>query len=182
MIDERLRSEVERMMGRELKASSDFAELSDAIYERTHERMSSTTLKRLWGYIDEPVKPRLFTLNVLARFLGFSDYDALMTSADGIQSAPILAPHLTDRDLKMGDRLRLTWRPDRVCVVEYLGYGRFCVREAVNTKLSVGDTFRCHLFIAHEPLFLDQLVHEGGEPVSYVAGRQDGIVYEVMGK
>lgn len=176
-----MRSEVERMMGRELKTSSDFAELSDRIYQRTRERLSPTTLKRLWGYLDEPVTPRLFTLTVLSRFLGFTDYDAFCASSDGIQSNPILAPHITNRDLKVGDRLRLTWRPDRVCVVEHLGCcGTFRVVEAENTKLAVGDTFRCHLFIAHEPLFLDDLVHEGGEPVSYVAGRQDGIVYEVV--
>ena len=65
-----LKQEVERMMGRQLKESRDFEELSDLIISHTHERLSPTTLKRLWGYLkNEEVETRPHTMDVLARWV-----------------------------------------------------------------------------------------------------------------
>lgn len=180
MIDDKLRSEVEGAFGRTPCTASDFCELSERIFERTHERISPTTLKRLWGYVNENVRPRLFTLNMLSRFVGYSDYVALSASDGEAQSNLVLAEHITDKDIAVGQCVRLTWQPGRVCVVEHLGCGRFKVVEAQRTKLSVGDTFTCRLIMMHEPLFLDNLVHDGGAPTGYVAGRKDGVTFEVM--
>jgi len=49
------------------------------------------------------------------------------------------------------------------------------VMEAEKTKLSVGDTFKCDIFIEGEPLYLNNLVHEGRPPMVYVAGKKGGI-------
>lgn len=59
------------------------------------------------------------------------------------------------------------------------GNCQFEIMEAKNTKLSVGDTFRCHLMLQHEPLYLDEVVHLGQPAVVYVAGQRDGVVVEV---
>lgn len=32
----------------------------------------------------------------------------------------------------------------------------------------------------NEPLFIDNLVHDGGKPVCYVAGKKDGITFEKL--
>ena len=55
----------------------------------------------------------------------------------------------------------------------------FEVIEAEQTKLSVGDTFECDIFIEGEPLYLSQLIHEGRPPMVYVAGKKSGILFEV---
>lgn len=180
MTYEKLRSEVEGAFSRTPSTASDFYDLSERIFERTHERISPTTLKRLWGYVNEDVQPRLFTLNVLSRFVGYSDYVALTQSDGETQSNLILSEHITDKDIARGQRVRLMWQPGRVCVVEHLGCGRFKVVEAQRTKLSVGDTFTCRLIMMHEPLFLDNLIHDGGAPTGYVAGRKDGVTFEIM--
>ena len=66
---------------------------------------------------------------------------------------------------------------DRRCVVTHLGNGRFRVDEAENSKLSVGDTFECHLFINHEPLFLDKVIRQNQQsPLYYVAGQRNGVI------
>ena len=52
--------------------------------------------------------------------------------------------------------------------------------EAENTKLSVGDTFMCDIFIDGEPLYLSNLVHEGRPPMVYVAGKKDGIRFQLI--
>ena len=174
-----LKQEVERMMGRQLKESRDFEELSDLIISHTHERLSPTTLKRLWGYLkNEEVETRPHTMDVLARLVGFHDYEDFRSRADGldeVQSGILSGEDITTEGMKRGQRLVITWRPDRRIVVKHLGGSRFEIVEAENTKLCVGDTFRCHLMIQHEPLFLDDVVHLGLPAMVYVAGQRDGV-------
>lgn len=168
------------MLKHKLQTHSDFVAFSNILFDRTHERISPTTLRRLWGYCNEGVKPRRFTLDVLSRFILFRDfYDFCSNSQNQtVQSGICLGGKIESEHLFEGQLLRMSWLPDRCCVVEHLGHGRFRIVEAVNTKLSVGDTFTCHLFINNEPAYLDHLVHDGKGPLRYVAGRQSGVVVE----
>lgn len=52
----------------------DFEKLSDAIYDRTQVRLSVTTLKRIFGRLKYDSAPTLATLNTLAQFAGFNDW------------------------------------------------------------------------------------------------------------
>lgn len=174
-----LRQAIEKVSGITVHTPSDYERLSNLIFSQQHTTVSASTLKRLWGYAGQDTRPRVFTLDVLARFVGYKDFNAFETAAGhGMQqqSQLFLTNALTADRLAEGDRLLLTWHPDRRCVIEYLGSGQFRVTEAQNTKLSVGDTFECHLFINHEPLYIDRLIHNGLPPMSYVAGRIDGVV------
>ena len=64
------------MMGRPIRSPKDFDLLRDSIYSRLRDNISSHTLKRVWGYLDSPSEPRQGTLDVLARFIGYSGYEA----------------------------------------------------------------------------------------------------------
>ena len=92
-----------------------------------------------------------------------------------MQSGILSESGITTEGMRRGQRLVITWRPDRRIVVKHLGGSRFEIVEAENTKLCVGDTFRCHLMIQHEPLFLDDVVHLGRPAMVYVAGQRDGV-------
>jgi len=72
---ERLKLEVEKQVGRHLRSPCDFDLLSFKVNEKIHERISTSTIKRLWGYITTTHKPRLSTLSILARYVGFMDWD-----------------------------------------------------------------------------------------------------------
>lgn len=168
-------------MDSRMQTPRDFDLLSEAIFGRMRTLISPTTLKRIWGYIDEPVQPRRSTLDVLARFVGYPDFrrfsEGLATATD-VQSDVTLAYSINTSTLARGSRITLRWLPDRRCRVRYLGENRFEVEEAENTKLAIGDTFRCLLMVEGEPLYLDALVHQGQPPVTYIAGRKDGIRIE----
>ena len=47
-----LRLDIEQSVKRKIRTPYDFEFLSGVIWERLHENISPTTLKRLWGYID----------------------------------------------------------------------------------------------------------------------------------
>lgn len=183
MKQEELKREVERVVGRELREARDFETLSQLLLIRTRERLSPTTLKRLWGYLkNEEVQTRRHTLDVLSRFTGYRSYDdfcAHEENKDDVQSGICMEERITTETMRLGQRLIITWLPDRRIVVKHLGGSKFVIQEVENSKLCVGDTFRCHLMIQHEPLYLDELIHQGLPPTAYVAGQRDGVVVEV---
>lgn len=79
---EQLRLAVERKAGRKMQTNKDFDCLSDSVYDQTHAKISTTTLKRIWGYLSEGVTPRRYTLDQLARFIGYDDFDAFSASLE----------------------------------------------------------------------------------------------------
>ena len=168
---------IEEVTGQHYDSPKDFDKLSQQIFFKTEEMVSPSTLKRLWGYIDSASSPRSYTLDVLARFLGYRDYEAFKVDNEhaDVQSDITLCDKVSCEDLAVSDLLELSWLPNRLCRIEHLGGGGFRVVEAQNTKLSVGDTFFCSLFLSHEPLFVDKLMHGGNGPFVYVAGKKDGI-------
>jgi hypothetical protein len=68
--------------------SYDFEKLSDEIFEATGISLSISTLKRLFGKVSYNNLPSVNTLNTLARFAGFEDWNAFkrreMTGAAGV--------------------------------------------------------------------------------------------------
>lgn len=83
-------------------------------------------------------------------------------------------------ELSRGDRVRLTWHPDRTCDIEYHGNLHFEVVASENTRLKVGDTFECSLIVEGEPLYLDHLRQPGRPPVSYVCGKKSGVLFQLL--
>lgn len=61
---------IEQQTGLNMQHNHDFVSLSQQIFERLHESISDSTLKRLWGYVDpQNVKPRTNTLKYFGSFL-----------------------------------------------------------------------------------------------------------------
>ncbi len=179
-----LRKEIEKVIGQKLKASGDYELLSLLVMERTHRRLSPTTLKRLFGYLPaEAVTPRASTLDALARFVGYDDAEHFCRCCGSTepQSCFINREQFCASDLKEGSLLVLTWNPGRRCIVRHLGDARFEVAEAENCKLQVGDTFTCNVFVCNEPLYVTDVVRSSGEKMGgYVAGQNDGVMVSLV--
>ena len=173
---------VEQKAGKQLRTPMDFEWLSEKIEARVKELISSSTLMRIWGY-RKGVATRQTTLDVLARYLGYADYVTFCNwapaSSDEPQSDEVMARHLRTTDIQIGQRVELTWQPDRRCVAELRKDGCFEVKEAEHTKLSVGDTFVCDVFIEGEPLYMSSLIHEGRPQMVYVVGKKDGVRFKI---
>ena len=77
---DRLRESIEAQVDREMRTPKDFDFLSEKIFEKVHQTVSPTTLKRMWGYLSETATPRLSTLNILSQFIGYDNWDAFCKS------------------------------------------------------------------------------------------------------
>lgn len=180
-----LLEKVEHSVDYDLRTPNDFLCLQEDIFHSTKERISATTLKRLWGYLGEKEKvaPSRTTQNILAQFIGYVDWETFCQRSsfnEDVDSDFMTNTTITAASLQTGDKLRLRWHPDRMLLVEYMGVCRFQVLESLNSKLSVGDTFTCAYFINKAPLYLVSLVHEGGAPTCYVCGKACGVLCDLV--
>ena len=177
-----LRMDIEHEVKRKIRTPYDFEFMAGVIWERLHENISPTTLKRLWGYIDGADTTRRSTLCLLAQFLGFADWEAYVASLatrTDIESIAFKGDGVHIDDLKKGDRVEVTWLPNRRCVFRYDGGAHFTVEEAENAKLHVGDSFETACFLTGQPMYLDKLQRDEdtstSEGISYVAGSRNGL-------
>lgn len=179
-----LRNRVEEVSKRAMSAPRDFEWLSNKLDEMG-EGVSVTTLKRCWGYVDVPMMPRLHTLDVLARYLGYQNFkhfvDANGALNDDQVSGPVLGTILNPaQDLKVNDRVMLTWQPGRVCVIRYMGDKHFVVERSEHTRLQPGNTFCCGVIIEGEHLYLTNLVMDDRKPTGYMCGKLTGVHFQIL--
>lgn len=173
-----LKHDIEKHFGRTFKSPSDFKLLELRIAEISDDRLSESTLRRIWGYSKSNGSTRLTTLTILARTLGYVDWDAYVVDLmrhNRIESGFITRNYLNVNDFKSGDMVNFTWNPDREATLKYLGEFRFEVLDQRNSKLIPSDVFKLMYFREGTPLYCTDLRREGMSPVNYVAGEVNGI-------
>lgn len=69
---------IRAMVGLDMSRSADYDVLSQAIRDRTKENLGVNTLKRLFGFKTDKVVPRLSTMDIIAQYLGYEDYETLI--------------------------------------------------------------------------------------------------------
>lgn len=173
-----LRSDLEQRVGQQLQSPADFQLLIQQIWEKNHAVLSLSTIKRLWGYVESNGEPRLSTLNTLAKFLDFADWNAYLVALEqrgGTESAMFTGEGIQTADLQAGDRIAVAWQPNRQCTFRYLGNNQFVVEESKNAKLQRATTFSAARFMIGQPMYLDNILLADGTRTSYVAGKRNGL-------
>ena len=173
-----LRSDLEQRVGQQLQSPADFQLLIQQIWEKNHAVLSLSTVKRLWGYVESNGEPRLSTLNTLAKFLDFTDWNAYLVALEqrgGAESAIFTGEGIQTADLQAGDRIAVAWQPNRECAFRYLGDNQFVVDSTKNAKLQRGTTFSTARFMIGQPMYLDNILLADGTRTSYVAGKRNGL-------
>ncbi|MCH5214415.1 MAG: hypothetical protein J1E97_04420 [Muribaculaceae bacterium] len=178
---EKLKIKLEEALGVKVRTPKHFEQLRNLVFIRTGEYLSTTTLKRIWGYLNEPLKTRITTLIILAQTLGYRDWDDFEDSIKNGNEQTIDPSHLSmtrciklPTDLMPGQKVTLFWFPNRVCTIRYTGDLSFEVENSENTQLQAGDTFSCHLILEGYPLYISKLVKGDAAPVTYICGKQNG--------
>ena len=100
-----LREAIEKAVDRKMQTPRDFDFLSESIFGKIGERVSPTTLKRLWGYLSEPTIPRLSTLNILSQYVGHAGWTAFCEEGKGEETT--LSPIQPDSERS---RQRRVWK------------------------------------------------------------------------
>ena len=173
-----LLTEVEKKYGRRIATTTDFESLSVVIEHQIGELISSSTLKRLWGYVSLNPTPRVATLDVLSRFVGHRDFKAFCNHLK--ESLVYASNFFTSRcqtvaELKPDTTVHIGWAPNRLVKMRYLGNYQFEVMSSENSQLMTGDRFELSEIIVGYPLYISRILRNGAYTPSYVAGQIDGI-------
>ncbi len=88
---EKLCRAVETTVGKKMHTPKDFDTLSEIIFDKLHQNISPSTLKRIWGYLPSSITPRLSSIDLLAQFVGYDDFDAF---AQQEQTAETIGPSI----------------------------------------------------------------------------------------
>lgn len=175
----RLRAAVEAVLQAPLQTPRDFDGACETIAKQTRIRLSRTTLMRLWGYVREDVVPRESTLDVLAVFCGYTGWNDFILRTSSVapsQSDPVMGKGIdTARDIPRGATITLTWQPGRTMTMRHDGDARFTVLDSERTRLVPGTTFKCHMIIENEPMWVSEVTIDGTAVPAYVCGRDTGI-------
>lgn len=173
-----LLDEVEQKYGRRIATTTDFESLSVVIEHQIGEMLSSSTLKRLWGYVSLNPTPRIATLDILSRYIGHKNFKAFCESlkeSKAFVSTFFTSKYQTVSELTPGVRVTIGWAPNRVVNLNYLGEFQFEVLSSENSQLLPGDRFELSEIIVGYPLYISRILRNGEYTPSYVAGRQRGI-------
>lgn len=173
-----LLSKVEEVFGRKPLTSSDFDDMTASVDSKTFQHVSTSTLKRLWGYVQPSPMPRMVTLDILSQYAGYSDFrhfcEELRTS-EVFSSLFFSATTVLSRDLSEGACLTVGWAPDRVVELTYLGGDLFEVKDGGASQLKRGDRFLKSEFLLGKPLYIAKIFRGEDETPAYEAGKVGGL-------
>lgn len=174
-----LKNAVEKKFGHRIECRSDFANLVFKIEKETNEHIAENTLRRIWGKLKgyETIQTR--TLDVLSRYADcrhWEDFCVHLKNENRIESEIQTGCNAIDvMDLNPGDRIRIGWMPDRICIIEFQGGHTFKAIECHNSTMQDGDIFECNIMLKGHPLFADNLVHCGEMCQRYSIGLYNGL-------
>lgn len=178
-----LKEAVERKFDRQPSSTKQFNSLSIEIENMLGETLSTSTLKRLWGYVSGTDTPRVSTLDVLSRYVGFADFRKFVESikqSRGIQSDFCVGETLRAGEVSVGSTIELSWLPDRRVVIVYLGDFRWKVISNENSKLQTGSFVRFDIAVKGEPLYADVQLPGEEDYRPYIAGSTAGISFRSL--
>ena len=167
--------------GNEIRLSRDCELLALDVESVTGEHIGVNTMKRLLGFIADEREPRTSTLDIIARYLGYDDWETLrLMDANSSNSS------FDDRDeylacyLEIGQRVLVSYPPNRTLTIENQGDNHFIVLESENSKLLKGDQLTLTHLVRGYPLLVADVMREGKSLGAFTAGKAQGIDFELL--
>lgn len=136
-----LRLLLEEKLGRRIRYPKECDALAVAIRESIGERISSSTLKRIFGFIQPASSPSLYTLDLLSIFLGYNDWEDLENELE-LRLKRSDTPGNTVSlpfEVEPGNMLEVCYSPDKKLVLQLIEDGSFCIIQSEKSALKEKD-------------------------------------------
>lgn len=167
--------------GVEIRLSRDCELLALDVESVTGEHIGVNTMKRLLGFIADERRPRTSTLDIVARYLGYANWDALRLMDENSSNSAF-----DDRDeylacyLEKGQQVHISYPPIRTLTIENQGDNHFLVLESENSKLQKGDLLTLTHIVRGYPLLVAEVMRDGRSLGAFTAGKAQGIDFELL--
>lgn len=177
MVNDKIRQMIMEKFDSPLKYPQQCEALAMAIREATGQTLGTTTLKRMLGFVNGPARQRPSSLDIVAQYLGYPDYN--MLAKDVGEDAEIsdfrTVESIDSADLEPGEQVQITYNPNRVLVLSYIGDNKYVVNESRGSKLLKGDKLMIAGFYVGFELLVSDVERGGCHLGSYQAAKQGGL-------
>lgn len=168
--------QIEEKFGTPIKYPKDCESLSNSIQLNCNKLISVSTLKRLMGFVKQVEQPHKHTLDVIANYIGYKDWEEAMLFVEKQDNSSFFQLGGIDvATLKKGNKIEFTYEPKRIVVVSYLGSNKFEVKEAKNSKLQKEDLITFTYIALNHTLIASEVIRNGNSLGKFTAGKVNGI-------
>ena len=158
---------------------SEFNELCLLIQKKTGRPISLSSIKRIWGYVSYDGFPSVTTLNNLAKYNGFRDWESFLISHSSKrddENSGFIEETLVNTDtLKPGDKLFLKWYVGKSCELECISHMTFRINASCNIKLLAGDIVTIHTLCVGHPIYVSDIRRGDQVMPAYIGAKKGGI-------
>lgn len=165
-------------VGLDMAKSSDFDILSQSIIDSTSENLSVNTLKRLFGFKTDKVVPRVSTMDIIAQYLGYSDYESMIKDLGEDADISLFTPIdcLEVKELEKGTQIRVAYDPNRVFFLTYLGDCQFIVNDVEGSKnIRKGDLLTITQLAVGHRFVVAHVIRDGEDLGAYESAKFKGL-------
>ncbi len=160
-----------------LKTSLGCTMMARKMSDTLKEPISANTLKRTFGIINSSSNTSAYTLNLIARYVGFADWDSFINDTTIQSSAFSYNEVLSLADIPVEGNVRFGYSPGRNVSMKCIGPCRFMVTESINSKLNVNDIVTAYQISKGHTLDFSSVIRDDIELGTFSAGIHNGITF-----
>ena len=176
MISKLIQGKVEERFGKPIRYAKDCEVLAVSIHAFTGEKISCSTVKRLFGLIESDNEPRLYTLDIVAQYLGYINYDHLLQEFNPNKSGlSEMLETINTSDLKLGDTIQFKYAPNRFIAANYMEDCIFKIVDSNDPKIQKNELLVFNNVGRYLPLFASWRSPVNGNIKNIVLGKISGI-------
>ena len=183
MIPELLKNRIELRFGKAIRYAKDCIQLSAEIEKHCHEKISATTLKRVFGLAVSDTQPRMFTLDVLAHYAGYGKFKNVVSPSFLSQHVDEMnKKNILPKSLMKKQKVKVIYHPDKKLELEYQKDSFFKVTDAQKSHLQKGDLVEIIQLQKELPLVCEKVIRKNNNLGSYISGNEGSIVFLELSK
>lgn len=137
--------------------------------------ISPNTLKRAFGIIHSSSATSKYTLNLIARYVGYTSWENFINEEPSKTSTFNNINILSLDTIATGQSVRFSYPPNRVVTMKCVEHQKFCVIQSLNSKLIEGDIVIAGQIIARHPFHIMSIIRNNTNLGSFTAGIHEGI-------
>ena len=177
--DNEILKRIRDKVGLEMNYASDFDVLVEDIQRVTKQHLGKNTLRRIFNFnMTNNVVPRESTMDVIARYLGYSDYKYMLKELGPVADISVFAPvdSLDSSDVKPGTQVQITYDPNRIAILSYMGENKWLVNEIEGShNIKKGDILTISQMAVGFQLIVSSVLRDGVDLGSYLAAQERGL-------
>ena len=176
-LSDNIKKLINNKLGYEVRTPADCNSLAIDIESKTGEHIGVNTIKRLMGLADDARTTRLSTLDIISRYVGFSNWDELNARTDNSNSDfSSDAEEIIPKQLSSGQEVKFTYKPDREVTIKYINGDSFIVTESKNSKIHKDDVLSVQHIVKGYPLLISDVERNGRHLGKLTVGISSGII------